>query len=230
MALLSADSFNRANGAAGSTDGAGSLDPKTWTTQSGTWAIDTNQLSTTGTVPAILTCDLATADVDITYTHVVSDVNGQGIICRFSDTSNYVFLNGDTTQLRLQKLVAGSTTNISSLIGPPFLGTNTVVRLVASGNQFWVYHDGALDPASPYTDSFNSTATKHGLRHGGTSQRSDAWSVSSPGSGTTTMTGTRAFETDTARRGSLPFPSNGQRVVCVKTETRQEWFAFGPAS
>jgi len=204
MALLSADSFNRANGAVGSTDGAGSLDPLAWTANAGTWAISSNQLNASvlgaGPSVAVITCNLATANVDLSLTHGPNDVNGWGIVCRFSDMSNYVYLLGSsTTMLQLTKVVAGSSSAISGSFNVVNVGD--VLRLVAVGNSFFVYHNGVLQGSSPYTDSFNNTATKHGIAHQGTSQLSDAWSVNS--AGITTVTGSQATETDTATSGTL---------------------------
>jgi hypothetical protein len=174
--LLSADSFNRADGAVGSTNGAGPLDPLAWTTHAGTFVIASNQLAATalGLDGATMTCDLGTGNVDITYTHVALDVNGQGIICRYTDLSNFIYLNGDNTQLRLQKYVAGASSNISGTLTTSLLA-GTVVRLWAQDNLYIIYLDGV--EVGSAVDTFNMTATRHGLRHQGTSQRSDNWSV-----------------------------------------------------
>ena len=66
---LSTDTFNRTNNtsAVGTTDGAGSADPLTWTTQTGTCGISSNTAyaSAVSSSRGIATVSLAAADVDI---------------------------------------------------------------------------------------------------------------------------------------------------------------------
>lgn len=173
--LLSSDTFDRANGAIGSTDGAGTTDPQAWVAQSGTWVINTNLLQSSVIVGtrSIVTLDLDTGDVHLLYTHTAADGNGQGIIFRFSDTSNYCVLLGDNTQLRLVKVVAGvssaiNATNYGALIA------GTVVEVLAFGSQIKVIVDG-VEHATVATETFNQSETLHGLSSQGTGQRFNNW-------------------------------------------------------
>jgi hypothetical protein len=176
--LASADSFNRANNAStpGSTDGAGSTDPRAWTQQSGTWGISSNQLYCP-VAPGNLTIDLGEADVDITVTLATTDTNGQGIILRYTDESNYVLYRGDNTQLTLTKRVAGSPSSIITTMGT--ISSGEILRIVAIGSSYSCYKNGTL--LNTGSDSFNNTATKAGLRSQGSgTQKFDTWSASTP--------------------------------------------------
>jgi hypothetical protein len=174
--LLSADSFNRANsGFPGSTDGAGSRDPIAWQQSAGGQVgINSNQLycAVAGTEAFV---DLGASDVDISVTLSVVDTNGEGILIRYTDSNNYVYMNGNfNTSWNLSKKVGGSFgAAIISSFGFINSGGGSVVRVKVTGNVYEVYIDGVLKGTG--TDPVFNTVTKHGVRMGGTSQKMDNW-------------------------------------------------------
>src|SRR5262245_57529908 len=94
MALLAADSFNRADNASslGSTDGAGLLDPVAWIPQLGTWGISSNQAYKSGGSSAEQSAviDAGTADVIVEVTTAARNfANGAGLVFRAVDFQNF---------------------------------------------------------------------------------------------------------------------------------------------
>src|SRR5580765_976235 len=189
MALLSADSFNRANGAIGSTDGAGSLDPIAWQVLSGTVTITTNRAAASSTAQAVV--QLSTADVDINVT--LNAASGCALIFRVVDSSNFWAWYTAGTSSFLFRNVANSFTQIGATQTGATPGGD-VMRIVANGTAISVYRNGVLKLST--TDSQFLTATKHGI-YFSTNDSVDNWSASALAT-TTTVTGTQATETDTA--------------------------------
>ncbi len=173
---VSSDSFNRVNNSAaiGVTDGGGTLDPLTWTTQQGTCGISSNQAyaSALSGGKGLATVDLAAADVDLTLT--LATANLGGLMFRFVDTSNYWVWAAVTGSSILYKMEAGSLTQVGVLtVGA---ADGDVVRVVAVGSTIEVYRNGSLLLTT--TSSFNSTATLHGLYCENTAVRLNDWSAS----------------------------------------------------
>lgn len=198
MTLLSADSFNRATTftTLGLTDGAGTLDPLTWVNGEGAVGIQASNAKAVagggstlnpvglGITDAIAYLDLATADVDISETFTVLQLGsgggvGQsvGLLFRYTNNSNYWIWQSDGTSLStaesgLWKYVAGTWTHVGSNHAGAVGGD--VMRVVLRGSTIHCYRNGTLLETA--TDSFNATATKHGVRFdsGGAI---DNWSV-----------------------------------------------------
>src|SRR5580765_456066 len=197
MAVLSADSFNRADSTTtlGSTDGAGSLDPIAWTKPNGggPHGISSNRAYCPGG-NGLAAVDLATADVDITLT-VVTMSGGSGIMFRFASFNNYWFwMNTSTGSVsQLYKVVGGSFTQVGS--SQSGAANGDVLRVVTNGNAIEVFRNGTSKITT--TDSFAASGTNHGLYFQSASDLIDAFSASNLVSGMI-FTGTQATETDTA--------------------------------
>lgn len=211
--LLSTDTFNRANGPIGSTSGPGTLDPQAWNAREGTWNVIGNQAGASAFTAdpitglgAMMTLDLATPVVDLSVVHVVADVNGAGILCRYVDSSNYVVMLGDNTQCQLIKAVAGA---FHPIIGASFgaLVAGTVMRLtVDAADLYTVYLNGVAKATA--TDAFNNAATVHGIRSQGLSQRWDNWQAhAGPGSGPATTSRTVALDITDGHQVVASFPA-----------------------
>ncbi len=180
--LLSADSFNRTDSTSnlGSTDGAGTLDPLAWVRPSSTWGILSNHAYVSSLVSrarAYVDLGIANADLQVTITTAAAD---GGLMFRYVDTSNYwtFYGNGVSNNYTLLKVVAGSTTVIGSTA---VQSNNDTLRVVMNGNQIDTYKKtsgGSFVAVLSTTDSFNATATKHGM-YADTSanMRWDDWSV-----------------------------------------------------
>jgi len=177
VTVLSADTFNRTNSTTtlGSTDGAGSLDPRTWTTQTGTCGINSNQAYAPA-VAAIATVDLATADVDVTVT-LATIGTASALVFRFVDTSNYWMYHSAGGNTYLYKNIAGSFTQVD--VAATGAADGDVHRVVANGSSIRVYRNGTLKITA--TDSALSSATKHGREccHGNQTRSSPSTTVTS---------------------------------------------------
>lgn len=173
--LLTFDTFNRADGLIGSTDGDGTLDPLAWVAQVGTWNILSNlaRASVVTAPRSIATLDLGTADVDIIVVKAASDINGQSIIFRYVDASNYLLLLGDQSTLYISKMEAGVLSNLSGDLGDFFSGD--ILRIQADGTALTAYKNTVQ--LGQVASSFNLTATKHGMGAQGTGQRFDSFSA-----------------------------------------------------
>lgn len=160
--LISADSFNRANNSStiGTTDGAGIKDPLGWTNQIGTWGISSNAATQiTGT--ARVTVSTGFSDVWI-RTKLVTGANlSDGILFRFSDTSNWWSYTEISGTMTLSKVVAGTNTNFTPIVAlTPAPGY--IHEVFADGPNIATYTNGTL--TNSVNDSFNQSATLHGYR------------------------------------------------------------------
>ena len=161
------DAFNRANNASalGVADSG-----QTWTTLDGTHGIIANQAyaaTAAADNQGSSYIDAGRADVTIQATFAVNNDRGPRLIWRLSDVNDYFLLQQESgtgyVAYRLQG--AGLFTSIGSTSGvTPSNGD--VVTVILSGNAFAVQINGTTRITG--TDSFNATATKHGIGFGST--------------------------------------------------------------
>jgi hypothetical protein len=184
------DNFNRADSSAalGTPSDGGSA----WVSQfSGGgvgWGISGNkgydQYDAGGTGIATLDSSSADTTVQATLSAVGNEI---GLVARFSDTSNYLFIRARSSDgYTLFKRVAGSATSLGNYAGTPANGD--VLALVMSGSSLTVQVNGVSRITA--TDSFNNTATLHGLwafNAYTTSARWDDFSITDPGGGGATV-------------------------------------------
>jgi hypothetical protein len=153
------DSYNRANSAVtpnSPSDAAGD-----YTVAAGTWGISSNQgYCPTSATPAAIVLESSTSSVEVQVTIATKDGNA-GLCARYSDVNNhwmfYTDAGGDRT--RLYKLVAGSFVQMIDNAGAPTSGD--VLKLTFNGD-VWTAYINAVQVGTG-SDSFNNTATKHGL-------------------------------------------------------------------
>ncbi len=179
MTLYSTDSFSRSDSTTnlGVTDGAGTLDPLTWTQNLGVWGISTNRAYSSAPVSnvAVATVDLGVANVDLSLTTVAGT---SALVFRYTDNSNYWYwFTNPGANSALYRREAG-TDNLVGFTGPSAAGD--VMRVVANGNSIQAYRNGTLQVST--TNSFNNTATKHGMRTVFAADFADNWSASSASS------------------------------------------------
>ena len=100
--------------------------------------------------------------VGVTFTSGVADstVEDTGLVVRLSDTSNYWLFS----RSKVQKMVAGVLSLVAGFPRLP-IGTRAYVQAVGSTLKFYKYPGGSAAPVlvATITDSFNATATRHGL-------------------------------------------------------------------
>jgi len=162
--VLAYDTFTRADGALGSTETAGpdaqAVTARAWTAQVGTWAIASNVAGATALAGgiAIATYDAGSADVlhDVAATRAAGNI---GAVYRYADSSNYLIAYHDGTNAKLDKVVAGVTTNLISAAATYSAGA--VVRAILSGTEARLFYNNAA--VGSLATAPASSATLHGL-------------------------------------------------------------------
>lgn len=117
--IFASDSFNRANGSVGAMDGLyGGAAGKSWTVNSGTWAIASNKLS--ATVGGNLVVDLGVTVCRIRLTHdAAPGASANSIIGHFVDANNHWRVAISNTALLIFEVTGGSpTTRATTAIAP----------------------------------------------------------------------------------------------------------------
>jgi hypothetical protein len=152
------DNFTRANSSSslGSPSDGGSA----WTALTGTWGISSNQaINITGGTNNIAVLSSTFSDVSATFTlpTYTFGVTQVGVVVRASDANNFIFLEA-AQGIFLKKYVAGSLNQIIAT-GSPASGDR--YQIVCIGSTITCYQNGVL--LFIVTDSFNQTATNHGL-------------------------------------------------------------------
>ncbi len=164
------------SGTLDSTDGPGSIDPAAWTKIFAYDAggphglrIGTNNVQNGGNDISTVhgyhvdVIDLGATDVTLSIGASVDNQAGKsaGLAFRVVDSSNfwYVALSATTTSVELRKTVTGteSLVTTSSAVG----GLTGTVGVNVFGNTIITMFNGIIQTTS--TDSFNNTATKHGV-------------------------------------------------------------------
>lgn len=165
---FASDSFIRSNGALGVTDGEGHLEKdggngKAWIAQVGTWAISANTAIASALSGGIAVALINHGTPDI-YAEVNITLNGGtcGFVLRYADSQNYLLLRITATQILLDKVVAGVTTNLFTTAISYAAGA--VLKVSTTGS---ILRGTYKDTGSAVTN-FNaalpaSTATNHGL-------------------------------------------------------------------
>jgi len=172
-----ADNFNRAD-TSGNNIGTPSDGGSAWiNTLSGSWDIGSNQAketSGTGQVICVLEASTALATVQATATNLGSNA---GLVLCVSDDNNYivgVFAPGFS--MAVYKRVAGSFTQLGSTYGGS-ISNGDVFALERDASDNIAFKQNGVSRVTA-TDSFNNTATKHGLRaNSDTSVRFDDFSI-----------------------------------------------------
>lgn len=145
--ILSTDTFNRSNGNAGNTDGAGSLDPLTWEDfgggQSSSFQISSNQLINTSVSSAQLALTGSSGtNFDVSGTLIVDTARNAGFLMRAGGGGAYVCF-GDESSGEITFAADSGATNIYTSSGASFSSGDTL-RVVGIGTTFYIYHNGGL--------------------------------------------------------------------------------------
>lgn len=153
------DSFNRADGAPGATEG-GVYD---WTTinatGTGSWSISGNAVAATSNgSESYLVADTLHSDGSVSA-KFVNIVDG-GLVFRCVDASNLCMVWATGGVYKIMKKVSGAWTQIGADAGTPVAGD--VVRVELDLNSIKLYVNGSL--LLSVSDSANNWATKHGFR------------------------------------------------------------------
>jgi hypothetical protein len=178
VTVYTTDSFNRTNSTTNlsTTDGSGTKDALTWTQDAGTWGINSNQAYTSAsTANSIARVDTTFADVTVQATFATL-ATSMGLLFRFSATTDYWRLTSTSAgALSLVKRVAGVDTTVVTF--STTLVAGDTLKVIAQGSSIRCFRNNTL-LGTATTDSFNSTATKHGLwNNSNTTARFDSFEV-----------------------------------------------------
>lgn len=147
------DSFNRADGAVGNAETG-----QAWTATG--YAIAGNELGSTGTgvVYAFLDSGHADATIEATCESSTGAAIAEGVLFRYSSTTQHFFFRNSTGQLFQAN--AGAATSVATF------ATGSVyrdrVKIVCAGTAITIYRNGVQ--IGTWTDPGNSANTKHGFR------------------------------------------------------------------
>lgn len=142
---LASDSFTRADGVLGTTDGAGHLEAnsgngKTWTSTTGTWGIATNAAACSA-----LDGGLGIATVNVGTPHVVVQAevtragDNVGIVARYTDANNYLYAYTDGTNAVLTEVNGGaSNSRISAAVT---YAAGARLRLTLDGTRAYLHYN-----------------------------------------------------------------------------------------
>jgi hypothetical protein len=136
-----------------------------WTAVSGTWGITSNQAydaAPTSHTQHLVVVNDGQADGTVSATLAnslvgVANVDG-GSVFRYSDANNYWFTSFAG---KLYKKVAGTVTQIGTTMSGGSLAAGNVVTVVLNGSSITAKINGTTFATT--TDTFNQTATRHGL-------------------------------------------------------------------
>ncbi len=142
------------------------------------WGISSNRgyNSSGGVGRATLQSSLADVEVEVTVVvrSTVADGSLQGIVVRRSDDSNYIrFVQNFGNAMSLDKVIADVPTNLD--LDAISYADGDTFKVVTNGNSITCYHNGT--PVLSATDSFNASATEHGMLAQNTVARFDNLSI-----------------------------------------------------
>jgi hypothetical protein len=168
VAVLVSDSFNRANSTTtlGSTDSYNGGTAKVWTNQdtTGTWGINTNrayvQTDAQNRMITVVSSGISNGTVEADITWATGAYVGLNF--RNTDLNNFFDICINSTSLVLRKYVSGSSTTLGTYNFTAVNGTIYHIAATFNGSTITISLDGVQ--RITVTDSFNSTATLHGLR------------------------------------------------------------------
>lgn len=157
---LASDSFNRADGALGNSDGAGHAEANggaglAWAQTAGTWGIATNAAQCSALAGGLGFATLNGYSPDVLLECAFTRSAGQGgLVARYQDADNYLIAYHDGTNAKLDKVVAGVNTNLLSAAAT--YGAGNILRLHLRGTAAELYYNaarigsGATAPSSTY--------------------------------------------------------------------------------
>ncbi|MBK8467740.1 MAG: hypothetical protein IPL32_18150 [Chloracidobacterium sp.] len=163
---IASDSFNRANGSIGNTDGLGAFesggDGVQWINEIGSWNISGNVASA-----ATLSSSLAVATVNLQTPNVHIEVDATrfageiGLIVRYLDASNFIKLRINSSAVIMEKVIGGVSTSVSTTAVTYTVGARLEARVI--GNTFHIYYNNAFVKSNTVTDASLQSGTKVGL-------------------------------------------------------------------
>jgi hypothetical protein len=217
------DNFNRADGAIGTPSDGGSA----WSVESGAWVVSSNRATVTSAGTIVLECSASDGTVSA---KIYGAANSPAIVARYTNASNRILCGVDPwNAIALYRLESGSY-NLLASSAPPVAGDT--VSLVLLGSSVKVLHNGA--EVISVTESFNSTATKHGLSLSGDSAQFDDFAFTCtvdtdpPTAGTwASNTAGTAITANLSESGCVPSSGSGGFSLGGTSATVASWAISG---
>jgi hypothetical protein len=153
-----------------------------WTQQVGTWA-NTGGSSSAATLVggiAIATAPGVTADV-IARIKITRSAGAGGLVLRYTDSSNYLYVNHDGTNVFLKQVLAGVTTTL--ITGVATYVANAMALVDLSGVNARLYYNSVFINSSAGINAA-LTATAHGVYVNDTTVQLDDFSLYAKGTST----------------------------------------------
>jgi hypothetical protein len=175
MTIYSADSFASAFG---TTDGAGSKDPLTWTQHAGAWSVTSAKALTTSVASARATVDSTFADVTV-YAVISTVSTSQGIVFRANAGATDYILFHFTSSTAWALTHVGTTSSLLSSGTTTALASNAVLKIIANGTSIRAFvNDTQL---ASVTSSTYQTNTRHGIyANSSAATRFDSFEIDNP--------------------------------------------------
>lgn len=178
MATIVNDGFTRANNATslGTADSG-----QAWVsdTPSSLWGISSNTAQSQNAASGLTTVNSAVADCTVTAVLTLGTNTTGGVAWRATDSSNYFFLYLNSGAV--YKYVAGSLTGPVINGGYSGAGTAGTYSVILLGSSHTLQRNGTT--VGTATDTFNQTATKHGLsNYSSVGVTATSFSVTTPAS------------------------------------------------
>jgi len=179
---LLSDSFNRADGALGTSDGAGHAESTgvgsggsgvAWTSSVGTVQVSSNKAMATALDGGIA---IATADVGTPHhwarAKLTRGTGIVGVVLRYSDASNYVYCIHNGTNVQMVKVVGGTPTTLVNAAATYSAGA--LLEAWMDSTKARVFYSGALiGTEQTIADAGLQTGTRVGLYFDNTSDSAD---------------------------------------------------------
>lgn len=170
------DSFNRADGSMGSTDGIRLGDPALWVAGSGTWSISGNQAACASASFASVAVDSGFAD-NITSVKIGAIGSGNfGFTPRYVNNTNYLWILL-ANSIYISSYTSGVNSNHANT-APGAYSVGDVISVRCVGSSIEVFRNGASVLTSTRTE--HQTATKQGLIQNGSGNKWDDFLVTPP--------------------------------------------------
>jgi hypothetical protein len=184
---IGSDSFNRTNGAIGTTDGAGAFETGgsglTWTNRLGTWNVLSNAAAASALTGGIGQVTVSVSTVNVMVEAALTRSAGNvGLVLRWADANNFVYAYHDGTNAVLIKVVGGAPTTLINTAATYVGGARLVVS--ANATKFRMYYNDALVGAEQtISDAGLQTGTAHGLYTSNTGNSIDSFALWAKGNG-----------------------------------------------
>jgi hypothetical protein len=232
MTVYSSDGFS---GAFGTTDGAGSKDPLTWTQHAGVWSTSGGQALTTSVANARASVDSTFADVTV-YVTIKTYSTSQGICFRLGTTvTDYLLFTMSSAGAWVLSSVGTTAATLASGSGVT-VASNDVLKVIANGTSIRAFINNTQ--IASVTSSTYQTNTKHGIfASSSTASRFDDFEIDNPHvifnvTQTQTPTIRRALTlaraTLTATNTQTPTISKPKTIVVTQTVTQTQTPTIDP--